>query len=182
MPAANSPSTMQTATFSLARTLGSGTIPLVAANPDGSRFAAVFLSNGGAQVLLLDASLNPAGTYTSSSVNGMVFSRDGQSLYVSENSAAPPVITVLDGHSLNPIGQVPDLWLAGKRSEIEDVDATKLLFGVANRGLAFVDAANPNSLPAAVPSFAAPPIALPSEGPNVGGTSTVLAGQNFEAT
>ena len=162
--------------------LGSGTIPLVAANPDGSRFAAVFLSNGGAQVLLLDASLNPAGTYATSSVNGMVFSRDGQSLYVSENSAAPPVITALDGHTLHAMGQVPDLWLAGRRTEIEDADSTKLLFGVANRGLGFVDAANPVSLPATVPAFAAPPSAAPSEGPNAGGTATVLTGQNFEAT
>jgi len=162
--------------------LGSGTIPLVAANPDGSRFAAVFLSNGSAQVLLLDASLNPAGTYATSSVNGMVFSRDGQSLYVSENSAAPPVITALDGHTLHAMGQVPDLWLAGRRTEIEDADSTKLLFGVANRGLGFVDAANPVSLPATVPAFAAPPSAAPSEGPNAGGTATVLTGQNFEAT
>jgi IPT/TIG domain len=164
------------------QSLGSGTIPLVAANPDGSRFAAVFVANGSSQVLLLDAALNPAAAYTSSSVNGMVFSRDGQSLYVSENSASPPVITMLDGHSLNTIGQVPDLWLAGRRTEIEDLDATNLLFGVANRGLAFVDAANSILLPATVPSFAAPPIAVPSEGPNVGGTNTVLAGKNFEAT
>jgi hypothetical protein len=162
--------------------LGSGTIPLVAANPDGSRFAAVLAANGNTQVLLLDSSLNPAGAYTTSFVNGLVFSRDGQSLYVSENSAGPPVITVLDGHSLQPVGQVPDLWLAGRRTEIEDIDPTKLLFGVANRGLAFLDSSNPGVLPAPVPSLTAPPAALPSEGPSVGGTSTVLAGQNFEAT
>jgi hypothetical protein len=112
----------------------------------------------------------------------MVFSRDGQSLYVSENAGAPPVITALDGHSLNIIGQVPDLWLAGRRSEIEDVDSTNLLFGIANRGLSFVDAAAPISLSAAAPVFAAAPTAQPSEGPNVGGTTIVLAGQNFPAT
>ena len=162
--------------------LGSGTIPLVAANPDGSRYAAVFVSNGSTQVLLLDGSLNPVGTYAASAINAMVFSRDGLSLYLSENAAAPPVITVLDGHSLNTIGQVSDLWLAGRRTEIEDVDATHLLFGIANRGLAFVDAATPGSLTAAVPVFAAPPAAQPSEGPNAGGTSTVLSGQNFPAT
>ena len=164
------------------RSLGSGTIPLVAANTDGSRFAVVFVSNGATRVLLLDGSLNPAGSYATSAVNGMVFSRDGQSLYVSENTGAPPVITVLDGHTLNTIGQVPDLWIAGRRTEIEDVDATNLLFGVANRGLSFVDAANPGSLSAAVPVFAAPPTAQPSEGPIAGGTATVLAGENFPAT
>ena len=148
--------------------LGTGTIPLVAANPNGTRFAVVFVANGSTQVLLLDGSLNPA--------------RDGQSLYVSENAGAPPVITALDGHSLNIIGQVPDLWLAGKRSEIEDVDSTNLLFGIANRGVSFVDAAAPISLSAAAPVFAAAPTAQPSEGPNAGGTPTVLTGQDFEAT
>jgi len=162
--------------------LGSGTIPLVAANPDGSRYAAVFVSNGSTQVLLLDGSLNPAGTYTTSAVNGMVFSRDSQFLYVSENAAAPPVITASDGHSLAFIGQVPDLWLAGRRSEIEDVDSTSLLFGVANRGVAILDAASPGSLPATAPVFTAPPAAQPSEGASAGGTATILAGQNFEST
>ena len=162
--------------------VGTGAIPFVAANPDGSRFAAVLVTNSTAQVLLLDAFLNPVGSYPASAVNGIVFSRDGQSLYVSENPAGPPVITALDGHSLSRIGQVPDLWIAGRRTEIEDIDATKLLFGIANRGLAFVDGASPGSLPTAVPAFASVPSALPSEGPNVGGTSTNLAGQNFEAT
>ena len=161
------------------RGLGNGTIPLVAANPDGSRFAAVFVSNGATQVLLLDGSLNPTGTYSTSAVNGLVFSRDGQFLYVSENAAAPPIITVLDGHTLNAISQVPDLWIAGRRTEIEEIDNTKLLFGVANRGLSFVDAATPASLTATAPVFAAPPAARPSEGPMTGGTATVLNGQNF---
>ena len=162
--------------------LGTGTISLVAANPDGSRYAAVFVSNGSTQVLLLDGSLNPEGSYTTSVVNGMVFSRDGQYLYVSENAAAPPVITALDGHSLAFIGQVPDLWLAGRRTEIEDVDSTNLLFGVANRGVAFLDAASSGSLPSTAPVFAAPPAAQPSEGANAGGNATILAGQNFEST
>jgi hypothetical protein len=160
--------------------LGTGTIPLVAANLDGSRYAAVFVSNGSTQVLLLDGSLNPAGTYATSALNGMVFSRDSQFLYVSEN-AAPPVITALDGHSLAFIGQVPDLWLAGRRTEIEDVDSTNFLFGIANRGVAFLDAASPGSLPSTAPVFAAPPAAQPSEGASAGGTATILAGQNFES-
>ncbi len=162
--------------------LGSGTIPLIAANPDGSRLAVVFVSNGSSQVLLLDGSLNQTGSYATSAVNGMVFSRDGQFLYISENSGAPPVITVLDGHSLSTLGQVPDLWIAGRRTEIEDVDTTKLLFGLANRGLGFIDAATPGTLPASIPTFAASPAAQPAEGPNAGGTVTTLSGQNFSAS
>jgi len=162
--------------------LGSGTIPLVAANPNGTHFAAVFVANGMTQVLLLDGSLNQVAAYAATAINGMIFSRDGRTLYVSENAGAPPVITALDGNTLNLVGRVPDLWLAGKRSEIEDVDSTQLLFGLANRGLAFVDAASPASLPANVPAFSGAPAAQPSEGPNAGGTVVALAGQNYEAS
>lgn len=162
--------------------LGTGTIPFVAANPDGSRFAIDFVANGVSQILLLDGSLNQMGVYPTTVVNGMIFSRDGQFLFVSENSGSPPVITVLDGHSLNKIGQAPDLWIAGRRTEIEDVDATNLLFGEANRGLAFIDAANPGALPADVPSFAPSASAQPAEGPNAGGTVITLSGQNFPSS
>jgi hypothetical protein len=162
--------------------LGSGTIPLVAANPNGSGFAAVFSANGATQVLLFDGSLNQLAAYTTSAVNGMLFSTNGQYLYVSENAASPPVITVLSGNNLNVIGRIPDLWLAGRRSQIEAADSTQLLFAIANRGLSFLDAANPASLPANVPSFAPPPTSQPSEGPNTGGTAIVLTGQSFEPT
>ena len=162
--------------------LGTGTIPLLSANLDGTRYAALFVSNGSSQVLLLDGSLNPAGAYATSGANGMVFSRDRQFLYVSENAAAPPVITILDGHTLSLIGQAPDLWIAGRRTEIEDVDSTRLIFGIGNRGIAFLDAASPASLPATAPVFAPSPTAQPSEGPNAGGTAIALAGQNFEPT
>ena len=162
--------------------IGTGTIPLVAANPDGSRFAVVFVSNGATQVLALDGSLNQIAAYTATSVNGMVFSRDGQFLYLSENSGSPPLVTVLDGHTLNLVGRVPDLFLSGMRSELEDLDSTHLIFAIANRGVAFIDAANPASLPASIPAFSASPSVQPSEGPNAGGTATILSGQNFESS
>ena len=162
--------------------LGTGTIPLLAANQDGSRFAVVFVSNGSVRILLLDSSLNQVGTRSVSGVQGIAFSRDGQFLYASENAGTPPVITALDGHDLHVIGQVPDALIQGGGSEIEEADETKLLFGVANRGVSFVDAASPGTLPAAVPVFIAAPSAQPSEGPNAGGTATQLTGQNFEAT
>jgi hypothetical protein len=40
------------------RVLSAGTIPIVAANPDGSRFAVQLVSGGSAQLFLLDAALN----------------------------------------------------------------------------------------------------------------------------
>jgi hypothetical protein len=163
-------------------TLSSGTISLVTANTDGSRFAVVFTLNGNTQILLLDAALNQVALRATTSVQGMAFSRDGNFLYVSENASGPPVITVLDGHDLHVIGQIADVAIQGGRSEIEEGDETQLLFGVANRGVSFIGASKPGTLPAVAPVFAAAPSAQPSEGAFVGGTAAVLGGQNFEAT
>jgi hypothetical protein len=162
--------------------LGSGTISLLTANTDGSRFAVVFTLNGNTQILLLDAALNQVALRATASVHGMAFSRDANLLYVSENASGPPLITVLDGHDLHLIGQVPDASIQGGRSEIEEGDETQLLFGVANRGVSFIDASKPGTLPAVAPVFAATPSVQPSEGTIVGGTAAVLGGQNFEAT
>jgi hypothetical protein len=162
------------------RTLGAGTISLVAANLDGSRFAVVFTLNGITQILLLDGGLLQAGARVTTGVHGMTFSRDGKSLYASENVSMPPVITVLDGLDLHVIGQVPDITIQGGRSEIEEGDETRLLFGVGNRGVSFIDAGTPGTLPATAPVFAVAPSAQPSDGVFVGGTATVLTGQNFE--
>jgi hypothetical protein len=171
-------------------TLGNGAIPLVAASPDGSRFAVAFVANGASQLLLLSGSLNQLGAPVPVNARSLTFSRDGKFLYASQNSGVP-AISVFDGQSLQQLGQVPDASIQGVPSEIEDADETQLLFGIANRGVSFIDAcgtATPGcasqsgTLPSSVPSFAAAPVAQPSEGPAVGGTSTSLAGQNFEPT
>lgn len=67
-----------------ARSLGSGSITWVAANSDGSRFAAVLTSKGATQLMLLDGALNQLGIYASPEIEGIVFSRDDDSLYVAE--------------------------------------------------------------------------------------------------
>ena len=68
----------------------------------------------------------------------------------SENAGPPPVITVLDGHNLGTIGRCPICGSLGD-AEIEDVDATNLIFGVANRGLD-LSCRNSGSLPTTVPA------------------------------
>jgi hypothetical protein len=163
-------------------TLGSGLILRIAANSDASRFAAVFASGGNTQLLLLDASLKQVGAYVSAIVSGVTFARDGKYLYLSESSSGAFFVTVLDGHSAQLIGRVPDAAIQGISSEIEDVDETQLLFGLSNRGVSFVDAAAPATLSATAPAIAAAPSLQPSEGPLVGGTSVVLAGQNFTSS
>jgi hypothetical protein len=161
---------------------GAGTIPLVAANPDGTRFAVEVVSAGAAQIFLLDAAFNQVATPVSVSAQGLVFSRDGNFLYASESAAGPPIIAVFDGHTMQPRGQVPDASIQGLHSEIEEADETQLLFGIVNRGVSFIDAAKPTALPSSVPSFASAPAAQPSQGPITGGTATFLTGQNFEST
>jgi hypothetical protein len=162
--------------------LGAGTIPLVAANPDGSRFAVAFLSAGAAQIVLLDSALNQIASPVSFSAQGFAFSRDGHFLYASESAAALPLITVFDGRTMQAVGQVPDAAIQGVHSEIEEADETQLLFAISNRGVTFIDAAKPSALPLSVPSFAFAPVAQPSQGPITGGTATTLTGLNFEAS
>src|SRR5262249_12413345 len=67
-------------------------------------------------------------------------------------------------------------------SEMEDGEESELLFGIANRGVSFIDASKAVALPSIAPVFTSVPVAQPSEGQNVGGTSVSLAGQNFEAS
>lgn len=161
------------------RSLGSGSVSWVAANSNGSRFAAAFTSNGTTQLVLLDASLNQIGAYTSPGITGVVFSRDDSALYISELKSGSPIITVLDGHSLLPVGPVPGAAIQGVAAQIEDVDESQLLFAVSNRGVSAIDAANPVALASPVMTFAATPASSPSEGPSAGGTALTLMGQNF---
>ena len=161
---------------------GAGTIPLVAVNPDGSRFAVEFVSAGATQLFLVDATLNQVASPVSFSANGLVFSPDGNFLFANQSAADPPLIAVFDGHTMQPLGQVPDASIQGMHSEIEEADETQLLFGISNRGVGFIDAAKPAALPSSAPSFAPAPAAEPSQGPIAGGTPVFLIGQNFEST
>ena len=163
-------------------TLGSGTVLQAAANADGSRLAVVFSAGGTTQLKLLDSGLNALSSYPGANPTGLVFSRDSQRLYLTETPSGAPVLTVLAGSDLRVIGRVPDAAMQGVPSQIEDADETQMVFGLANRGVAFLDAAHPDSLPSVAPSFAVVPVAQPSEGPNAGGTTAVLTGQDFETT
>jgi IPT/TIG domain len=160
-------------------TLGTGTIPLVAANQDASRFGVVFVSNGTPKLLLLDGLLNLVGGPITSLAVGLTFSQDAKVLYVSQQDLAVPGINAYDGGTLAYLGEVPDAIIEGVNTQIEAADETRLLFGVGNRGVSFIDAANPGTLSAPIPSLGAAPVGAPSDGPTVGGTSVTLSGQNF---
>jgi hypothetical protein len=160
-------------------TLGTGLSHILAANSDASRLAAIFNAGGGTQLLLLDASLKQVGAYVPAAVHGIAFSGDGKYLYLSESNSGAPFVTVLDGHTAQLIGRVPDAAIQGISSEIEDANETRLLLGLSNRGVTFVDAASPVTLPSTAPLIAAAPSLQPSEGSLAGGTSVSLVGQNF---
>ena len=160
-------------------TMGTGTIPWVAANNDGSRLAVVFVAGGNDQVLLLNVLLEQVSAYLAANVTGATFSRDGKDLYVAETSSGASFITVLDGQSGQLIGRVPDIPIQGVATMIEDADETQLLFGLSNRGLSFVDGSAPGTISFLAPIVAPAPSVQPSEGPIAGGTPVILSGQNF---
>jgi hypothetical protein len=164
------------------RSLGAGSLPLVAANLDATRFAVQFVAGGAAQLILVDAALNQIATPISFTAQGLAFSRDGNFLYASATTGGLPLIAVFNGHTMQSIGQVPDASIQGVHSEIEEADETQLLFAISNRGITFIDAANPKALPSVAPSLAPAPAVQPSQGLFTGGTPASLTGQNFEAS
>ena len=163
------------------QTVGGGTISFVAANLTATRFAVLFNGGSGTQAQLFDSALNPLGNYNATTLAGIVFSRDGANLYVSEQFGGGFVVTILDANNLHLLGRVSDVAVSGVPTQLEESDSTKLLFGLANRGVSFVDAATPAALSQSAPSFSSAPAAQPSSGPNSGNTSTLLAGANFES-
>ncbi len=160
----------------------SGTISAAAANSDGTRFLVAVSAGGPAQVLLLDASLNLLGSYASSGPAGLVFSRDGQSIYVDEPYGNASVVSVLSASTMQSLGQIPDISIQGVATNIEEVGASANLAGLGNRGVAFLDASQPGPLPQTAPVFSGTPSAQPSEGPAVGGTPLSVAGTNLASS
>ncbi len=159
--------------------LTTGAILFAALNADGSRIAVLAGATGNPTLLLFDSHFNWLGSYTSVSATGLVFSPDGQTLYVAEALGSGRVITALSYNNLQKMGQVPDLTIAGVPSLIEDINASQVLCGLSNRGVSFLDVSQFVALNSPAPVFAASPVAQPSEGSNTGGTSITLGGANF---
>ena len=167
--------------FAGPQVLGNGSIAAVAANSNGSRYAALVNSAGAQQVVLLDGSLNLAGSYSTANAAGIVFSRDGQTLYVSEAFGNGRVITALGAGNLQKIGQVSDLAVQGVPTAIEEMDDSQMAWGRGNRGLGAIDVSSPGVLSLPAPALASVPSALPAEGPTTGGTQLAIGGSNFPA-
>jgi IPT/TIG domain len=162
--------------------MGSGTINALAVNSNGSRFAALISSAGVQQIGLFDGSLNSLGNYSATNAAGIVFSRDDQTLYVSEAFGNGRVITALAASNLQKLGQVSDPAVQGIPTAIEEIDDSQVAWGRGNRGLGAIDISSPGCLSLPSPSFASAPTALPSEGPNAGGTPISISGSSFSSS
>jgi hypothetical protein len=163
-----------------AKTIGSGSLRYAAGNSDGSRFAAVLAAGNSEQLLLLDTSLNTISTTSVSAVRGLVFSRDGQSIDVALTRSGFPAIAIFAATDLHSLGFAADIPIQGIASQPEESDETGLVFGLANRGVSFVDAAQ-FVTGSGTPAFAGNPAVTPSTGPNAGGTAVSISGQNLGA-
>ncbi len=161
--------------------LGDGEISLFAGNPDGSAFAVAFVVQGQPQIMLVDSALNVTAISAPMNAEELAFSADGRVLFVSQDVSAGAGVNVLDAANLQLLGRVSDPSMAGVASQIEAVDETQLLFGVANRGFTFLDAAQPLTAAVSAPSFWLPTSAWPSEGPLTGRTPVNFFVENFPA-
>jgi hypothetical protein len=162
--------------------LGSGNIIGLAVNTNGSRFAALINSAGVEQVVIFDGSLNSLASYLATNSAGIVFSRDGQTLYVSEALGNGRVVTVLTAGNLQKLGQVSDPAAQGIPTAIEEIDDSQLAWGRGNRGLGVIDVSSPGVLSLPAPAFANAPAVAPAEGPNAGGTAVSISGSNFSSS
>ncbi|HUN62210.1 MAG TPA: IPT/TIG domain-containing protein [Candidatus Sulfotelmatobacter sp.] len=158
-----------------------GTVTSVAANSNGSSFAVAVSAGAASQVLLLNANLGMIASYNSTRPAGLLFSADGQSLYVDEPYGNSSVVSVLSTSTMQKIGQVPDIPIQGVPTTIEELGSAAYLVGLNNRGVAFLDASQPTSLPQTAPAVSTAPSAQPAEGPAAGGTAISLLGTNFSA-
>ncbi len=159
--------------------IGSGSISGVTINSDGSRIAVLVNSGGVQSVVLCGALLNSLGNYPANNAAGLVFSRDGQTLFVAEALGNGWVITALAASNLQKLGQVSDLAIQGIPTAIESIDDSQLAWGRGNRGLGVIDVSSPGSLPTPAPALVNSLAALPAEGPYTGGTSLAISGSNF---
>jgi DNA-binding beta-propeller fold protein YncE len=124
-------------------------VSAAALSPNGSQVAVLEASPavpGGNQVVLFDSQFDTLATYqfnAQSGAGGLIFSRDGSSLYV----FAGGTVVVLHASDLSLAGVVPSSANIGAGYP-PDVDETGMIFipGVGQRSVFFVDASAPCAL------------------------------------
>jgi hypothetical protein len=123
---------------------------LAALNPNGSQIA--FPS--GQNVILFDDSFNQIASITLNQGDvlppQLFYSLDGRYIYItaSAGGVAPSVIAVVDSQSFGVVGVVPSDF----STSVFAVDESGMLFGVADRAIAFTDASSPSDIQLPTPS------------------------------
>jgi hypothetical protein len=68
-----------------------------------------------------------------------------ESLYVDEPYGNASMVSVLSTSTMQKVGQLPDIFIQGVPTTIEEIGANSNLAGINNRGVTFLDASHPNS-------------------------------------
>jgi hypothetical protein len=159
---------------------------LVAANPNGTQFAVAVSSEA---IYILDANLKILGTApTGGLTTGMVYSPDGGSLYIVSQPAGVPIISTVNTQTFQLIGTAPAYAtnIAYFKREpplmIETpmaVDATGLIFGSADHGVALDDSTFYQTFAASAAAWIYAIVAVPAEGPVNSSTPVEIRTQAF---
>jgi len=158
----------------------------VAANPNGTQFA-VAVNNQG--ICLLDSNLNILGTAPVGGLTtGMVYSQDGSSLYIVSQPAGVPIISTVNTQTFQLTGtapayatniayftRVPPLFIETPMA----ADATGLVFGAADHGVALDDSTFYETLSPSAAASVYAIVATPDEGPVDAPTPVAIETQSF---
>jgi len=158
----------------------------VAANPNGTQFA---VAANGEGIYLLDSNLNilgtaPVGGFTT----GMVYSSDGSSLYIVSQPVGAPVISTVNALTFEVTGTAPAYatniayFTRDPPLFIETpmaADATGLIFGAADHGVALDDSTFFQTSIASAGALVWAIVANPDEGPVNSATPVAIETQSF---
>ena len=161
----------------------------VAANPSGTQFAVAVSGQG---VYLLDANLNILGTAPVGGLTtGMIYSWDGSSLYIVSEPASVPIISTVNTQTFQVTGtapayatniayftRVPPLMIETPMA----VDATGLIFGAADHGVALDDSTFYQTFAASAVAPVYAIVATPAEGTVNSSTPVTIGTQVFSET
>lgn len=158
----------------------------VAANPNGTQFAVAVNGQG---LYLLDANLNTLGSAPVGGLTtGMVYSADGGSLYIVSQPANVPIISTVNTQTFQVTGTAPAYATSvayvtrAPALTIETpmaVDATGLVFGAADHGVALDDSTFFQTFSASATAWQYAIVAIPAEGPVNASTPVEIETQAF---
>lgn len=154
-----------------------GTIFFGDANQTGTRFAIVIQYYGSDdEVLMLGPELDVIWSRAVRSSMGVLFSRDGSKLYVSDESGTGQTfIRVFDVATGDELGVTADMDPADFRTHLKDIDEHGMIYAGARQGIAMIEASRYGPPPSTMATLKdRAPAATPFTGTT--GTQVTIAG------